>query len=270
MFTHLSRPQAPPFSPSSQGELEPVLTQVLPFPSSSGSIIQTLAPALQTSTIGANKTVDLSVLPLYYAYVTSSMTSHNCLSDSTAALDVQFSRTPVCSMNSIMGSGAIHINNGDRRATNAGEMDTRGFGHMGNPPWNYDRYWHFYQWGGQQIVNPGNLAGNFTQNYNHPYRTTTFSQHSSFSPSSRTTAKEIPTQQQYHSTTTPLHQSSSSPQFFIPQPNPSIYATTTTTYPQFQNVNSPSQLQHPNFQTQPTQFASHFHSQTHYDPNLLP
>lgn len=150
------RPQAPPFSPwlnytsaSAQGELEPVLTQVFPFPSSSGSIIQTSTPPLQTLTIGANKTIDLSVLPLYSAYVTSGTTWHNCFNDSTGcitALDVQFSRTLVCSMNSIMGPGALNISNGDRSTINTREMNPRGFGHMGNPPWYYNPYWNFNPW----------------------------------------------------------------------------------------------------------------------------
>lgn len=148
------RAQAPSFqlpnyhgSTSVQGEFDPVLTQVLPFPSSSIFFTQPLVPPIHSENPSVATTVDLLVLPLYSTFVTGVMLSH---SPSIANI-IGHSSTdvPVCTINSSICHSSFSV--GD---------DSRGIGHVGNLQGYYNPYGHFHPWLGYVNGNFGNVAGN--------------------------------------------------------------------------------------------------------------
>lgn len=150
------RAQAPSFqspinhgSPSIPGELDPVITQVLPFPSSSGFFPQSSVPQFPSSDSSVATTVDLSVLPLYSAYVTGGILSHNSFIDNSVATAVASTNVLVCTVHSSIGHNVFSV--GD---------DSRGIGQVGNQPGYYNPYWNFNPWLGYVNGNFGNGAGN--------------------------------------------------------------------------------------------------------------
>lgn len=83
-------------SSARQGELEPVISQVIPYQPLS-------APPPLTSGVSTTTTVDLSVLPLYYSCATSGMFAPNIVADRMGSIATDSTQIPVCSVNSSSG-----------------------------------------------------------------------------------------------------------------------------------------------------------------------
>lgn len=261
------RAQAPSFqppinhgSPSIPGELDPVITQVLPFPSSSGYFPQSSVPQFPSSDSSVATTVDLSVLPLYSAYVTGGMLSHNSLIDNSVATVVASTNVPVCTVNSSIGHNVFNV--GD---------DSRGIGQVGNQPGYYNPYWNFNPWLGYVNGNFGNGAGNNYVPVGHyqslpqslaqyPQKTHSAALNLQNNTSISSSASAIPSSPLNHTSPTPKSQNTTS-----------IYSTTTTAYPQFHYANYPPLGPHPvhwNQHLHTSPYQSPNHQQSHMDPNL--
>lgn len=123
-----------PSSSSFHGEIEPVISQVVPY--------QPLTVSVESSPNVTNvaSTIDISALPLYSAFVTNGMCAQNIGVDGF----VSHNQIPVCAaVNTSLGYNSVHPIEGIRMVTNSGEMDGRSVGQLLNLPWYYNPYMNY-------------------------------------------------------------------------------------------------------------------------------
>lgn len=232
------RPQAQPFPPpmsqtpsfSQRNEFEPVISQVLSYQPNPSSTVQTSIPPSIATSSGVPSTVDLSVLPLYSAYVTSGIMAQTVFADGVGSFAPGQSQIPFGSITSDLGSSYSNTTAVGGRVGCVGDIDNRGLSQFPNLSWCPN------PWYGQQF-------GHATYGYYLPTGHNSAQSHS-YVPTSHSNASVTSSLSPSFSCSS----SSSFNQFIAPSQGPqsltsaypnnhSVYATTTTSYPQFHPQN---------------------------------